>query len=510
MVLGAGIGHSTNSALNPAEILSVTDTIILELGLEPAQYNALLWATVNDDTQVDSTVWVEIRPPSLILNPNATGSVQADLNTTKVPMVLVDHGLGKRYEVSVPNFTENGRYEIFYFVRDKITLKLAPMKRSAVYHKIAGNPSPTAAGMTNTEPLPGSQQGRSVYFSWGKVIDAHPPITYSLFISTNPTPDYANATYIQENIPVNRTVIGPEAGLELDRTYYWKIRTIDRYGAYSDSIILSFDTPSLNNADVVVLMGTVQDAATSQPIRAQVQVNGEIAVADVDGSYYVNLGSTGTFTVITNADGYGTDSRDISIESQGRLTVFSQNIALDSAPLAATHSINVTVHGINGGTGTVSSTPGGISCQAGSIGTCSASFPNAQNINLSAPASAGSLFSGWSGDCNGSGTCAFDMSSNRNVTATFTKTPPFYRPAHGDYSYDLQGTYDTAGSSDIIQMQATAPISGFNATLAKSITLKGGYDADFHPTPADTSCTIIQGKLTVKAGTVLVERVKVR
>ena len=76
MVLGAGIAYIFNSAQNPVDITEVTDTVYLSSS--PSDTAALLWAKVNDDTQVDSAVWMEIRKPSLILNAGS-GSNQADL-----------------------------------------------------------------------------------------------------------------------------------------------------------------------------------------------------------------------------------------------------------------------------------------------------------------------------------------------------------------------------------------------------------------------------------------------
>jgi subtilisin family serine protease len=72
------------------------------------------------------------------------------------------------------------------------------------------------------------------------------------------------------------------------------------------------------------------------------------------------------------------------------------------------------------GSGTVSSSLSGISCGA----TCSADFNSGTVLALTASANSGSSFTGWTGDCAGSGGCQVTMSQARNVTATFTLTPP--------------------------------------------------------------------------------------
>ncbi len=71
------------------------------------------------------------------------------------------------------------------------------------------------------------------------------------------------------------------------------------------------------------------------------------------------------------------------------------------------------------GTGTVTSSPAGISCQP----TCSANFTTGQVVVLTAVAASGSTFAGWSGaGCTGTSTCSVTMSASEAVTATFNTT----------------------------------------------------------------------------------------
>jgi cellulose 1,4-beta-cellobiosidase len=72
------------------------------------------------------------------------------------------------------------------------------------------------------------------------------------------------------------------------------------------------------------------------------------------------------------------------------------------------------------GSGTVTSSPAGISCGA----TCSASFASGTSVTLTATAASGSTFAGWSGACTGTGACTVAMSAAQSVTATFAGAPP--------------------------------------------------------------------------------------
>jgi hypothetical protein len=78
----------------------------------------------------------------------------------------------------------------------------------------------------------------------------------------------------------------------------------------------------------------------------------------------------------------------------------------------------LTVSKAGSGSGTVTSSPAGISCGS----ACSASYANGTSVTLTAAAAAGSTFSSWSGACTGTGTCQVVMSAPRSVTATFAAT----------------------------------------------------------------------------------------
>ncbi len=67
------------------------------------------------------------------------------------------------------------------------------------------------------------------------------------------------------------------------------------------------------------------------------------------------------------------------------------------------------------GSGTVTSSPDGINC-----GTdCSEAYTSINSVTLTAFVDFGSTFSGWLGDCTGTGNCVLTMDANKGVTATF-------------------------------------------------------------------------------------------
>ena len=80
-------------------------------------------------------------------------------------------------------------------------------------------------------------------------------------------------------------------------------------------------------------------------------------------------------------------------------------------PAQTTYALTV----IKSGSGTVSSSPAGISCGS----DCSENYAGGTNVTLNAAPAAGSTFAGWSGACTGTAACAVTMSAAKSVTATF-------------------------------------------------------------------------------------------
>lgn len=79
----------------------------------------------------------------------------------------------------------------------------------------------------------------------------------------------------------------------------------------------------------------------------------------------------------------------------------------------------LTVSRSGNGSGTVTSSPAGINCG----GTCAANYTFNQTVTLTAAASPGSAFTGWSGaGCSGTGQCLVPMTAAKGVTAAFSLT----------------------------------------------------------------------------------------
>ena len=104
------------------------------------------------------------------------------------------------------------------------------------------------------------------------------------------------------------------------------------------------------------------------------------------------------------------------------------------------YTLTVTVSG----SGSVSSSPSGISCPS----TCSASYSSGTVVTLTETPSGGYIFTGWSGGgCSGAATtCAVTMSAAESVTATFTASS----------SYTLSVTVTGSGRFRAVQAASQA------------------------------------------------------
>ncbi|MBM4776852.1 MAG: hypothetical protein GQE15_04040 [Archangiaceae bacterium] len=140
---------------------------------------------------------------------------------------------------------------------------------------------------------------------------------------------------------------------------------------------------------------------------------GATCAADFDhGSAVVLTAVAGPGSTFTGWSGAG-----FSCPGTGTCTVTPTSALTVIATFARTQR-TLTVVRSGAGSGTVTSVPAGITCGT----TCAAPFDDGSVVALTATASPGSTFTGWSGGCSGTGTCAVSMTAATTVTATFEPT----------------------------------------------------------------------------------------
>ncbi len=131
------------------------------------------------------------------------------------------------------------------------------------------------------------------------------------------------------------------------------------------------------------------------------------------------------------------------------------NTTATFSPIPETLTVSVN------GSGTVTSSPSGISCPS----TCSLQSPYGSMVTLTSAPSPGYVFSSWGGACSGSGTCTVTMNGAESVSATFGLAPVTYTVAVTGY-----GT-------------VTSSPAGINCPGACTATFPAGQNITFTATP---------------------------
>ena len=125
---------------------------------------------------------------------------------------------------------------------------------------------------------------------------------------------------------------------------------------------------------------------------------------------------------------------------------------LDQKMPSGPKTLTVTKSGT--GSGTVTSNPTGINCGS----DCSESYNYNTSVTLTAVASGGSTFVGWSGGgCSGTGTCQVTMNIAKDVNAGFFPNPIVLQPASEGIDSYIEGSNPNQnfGDSTILKAELT-------------------------------------------------------
>ncbi len=221
-------------------------------------------------------------------------------------------------------------------------------------------------------------------------------------------------------------------------------RKLGTTGTYADiatvgPTVLSYDDPTVTAAATYCYRVAAYNAAGRSPYSAEACSTAPTPTVDTltlsnagGGTVYsspsgISCGATcsatyagGTTVALsaTPAAGYTFAGWSGACSGTGVCTlIMSQNQAVTGTFTAippATYALTVTKAG--SGSGTVTSTPAGLSC--GNV--CSASYTTGTSITLTAAPTAGSTFTGWTGGgCTGTGPCTTTVTAAKTVTATF-------------------------------------------------------------------------------------------
>lgn len=157
----------------------------------------------------------------------------------------------------------------------------------------------------------------------------------------------------------------------------------------------------------------------------QVTISGGTGDADL----YVRFGATPSVSLYDCRSASFTNSELCLIPnpSQGTYYIlirgYGSGSGFSGVTLTVTYRASGTTYMLSvskagAGSGTVSSNPTGVSCGV----DCQEPFASGSTVTLTAMPASGSKFTGWSGNCAGTGSCTLSMNAAKSVTATFAKS----------------------------------------------------------------------------------------
>ena len=166
------------------------------------------------------------------------------------------------------------------------------------------------------------------------------------------------------------------------------------------------------------------------------------------------------------------------------------------ATLASATLQTVTVTKSGTGSGTITSSPSGISCGS----DCTENYRSGTSIALSATPAAGSTFTGWSGACTGTGGCALVVDNSTSLTAIFATSTSTTNTTSTPATSTLTVTKTGNGSGVIASSPAgvycratcsTSFPSGTSVTLAAVTTTRSTFTGwSGACTGSNATCTV--------------------
>ncbi len=205
-----------------------------------------------------------------------------------------------------------------------------------------------------------------------------------------------------------------------DVSYLWWVHAIDA-GGWSGASSGTFNCPATYTL-------TVNKTANGGTVTSSDGISCPLANSTCSKSSTSNANVTLTptaasgfvFSSWSGCDSVASGTNICTVMMSGSRTVTANFVAA---------SANYTLSIGKTGSGSVVSNPAGINCTgtdaaASNPTACTKNYLSGTAVTLTATPISGQTFVGWSGPCNGTGTCTVTMDANKNATANFSTFPP--------------------------------------------------------------------------------------
>jgi Divergent InlB B-repeat domain/Bacterial Ig-like domain (group 2) len=191
--------------------------------------------------------------------------------------------------------------------------------------------------------------------------------------------------------------------------------------------VSSTETGSLTSLTVLPVNQTVTSAGQTVQYIAIGTFTGTQPTQDVTNqvTWSASNANVATISATGLATTVGTCAQGQATTITAALSTFTGTATLTYGSCGQNISPILTVYGPGQGTGTVTSTPTGIDCNTSSGTGCSANFTLNSQVSLTATPASGSVFVGWSANCQPAqnSTCTVTMGNYETVGAIFDIAP---------------------------------------------------------------------------------------
>ncbi len=194
--------------------------------LSADESKALLY--INANGKKADVVSMEIHPPSpwAVLEPGTESTEQLEVDfPTVIPQLNPDTG---RFEYEYDDFTEPGKYKIFYVAENSRTGEVFSVNPSIVYKDRPDNRPPGSFQLLS--PMDGAMAPTVLILDWQSSGEPDgEALTYTLTIAKDA--DFNTVFYHREELDASMIFLDDAAGLADLASYYWRVEAVDEFGA---------------------------------------------------------------------------------------------------------------------------------------------------------------------------------------------------------------------------------------------------------------------------------------
>ena len=285
------------------------------------------------DAQNYTQFWIDIKPPEFSIQNLPQDTDQLEMNHYRQKRTLFENQTSIVWD-NVQVFSDSGEYQVLFFGLHKDSSLISLLKEVNVFKKRPANHPPsdfsTIRPKNNEEirpvfyPVNEDEKKYICVLEWEHASDED-RVYYTVWISTS---SQFHHPIVINNLLVNQAILTlydeapsdlPDNNiLILDYPYYWKVQAFDQYGGFSQETNPARFIAKNPNGSTGCLKAVLQDDLDQDQILSydgnilKKHVNAEFAISLINGQFYI-WGSSGTFSVLLEANGYGQKETEIFI-----------------------------------------------------------------------------------------------------------------------------------------------------------------------------------------------------